>query len=142
MVEKEYSEHGSGRQQPALSVLSGLLTDILGLYKDVFLVIDALDECQERDDLLDWLGVFTGSDLLHVHLLLSSRQEKDIEDVLKPLVDSQISIQGADVDPDIRLYVQDRLSRDRKLKKWPTEIKEEIERSLMGKVNGMSVIEI
>ena len=137
MVEKEYSEYNSGRLQPSIDVLSSLLKDIVGLHTEVFLVIDALDECQERDDLLDWLGEFTDSNLLNVHLLLCSRKEKDIEDALRPLVDSQISIRDADVDPDIRVYVQDRLSRDRKLKKWPIEVKEEIERSLMEKVNGM-----
>ena len=139
MVQKGFTEHSNGRLQADLNVLARLLLEVIGLYQDVFLVIDALDECQERDDLLDWLGDFTISDPLNAHLLLCSRNEKDIGDVLIPLVDCQIVVEDANVDPDIRLYIQDRLSRDRKLQKWPAEVKEEIERSLMEKVNGMSV---
>ena len=118
-------------------MLSGLLVDMIRLYTDTYLIVDALDECKGRDDLLDWVVEVAGLDLLNLHLLLFSRNEKDIADVLNPLVDTQIPIIDTNVDPDIGLYLRDRLARDRKLKKWPNEIKDEIELSLMGKVNGM-----
>lgn len=136
-VVAEYTQHNQGRQQPSLRVLSDLLPTVLGLFGDSYLVIDALDECKDREDLLDWLNEVLGPQPPNTHILLASRKEKDIHDVLGPLITSQVEVQGSAVDADIRRYVHGRLQRDRKLKKWPDTVKDEIEQAVNGKAKGM-----
>jgi len=71
-----------------------------------------------------------------LNLLTTSRCERDIEERLAPIVTYRINIQSAVVDHDIRLYVQDRLHNDCKLKRWPETIRYEIE-TFLQKANGM-----
>ena len=63
--------------------------------------------------------------------------ERDIESQLQPIVRYEIDIQSAIVDEDIRRYVQDRLTVDPKLKKWPPAVKDEITSVMQEKSNGM-----
>jgi hypothetical protein len=72
-----------------------------------------------------------------VQILATSRKEKDIEEVLYPLVTCQIGIQDAQIDDDIQLHIRHRLHSDPKLKKWPLDIQGEIEKSLINGANGM-----
>ena len=53
------------------------------------------------------------------------------------LVSGNINIQGAWVDHDIQIYIQDRLHNDPKLKRCPAEIQTEIEQTLMKGADGM-----
>jgi hypothetical protein len=73
-----------------------------------------------------------------LHILATSRREKDIEEWLEPLVNDQekICIQSALVNDDIRTYVHEKLQTDRKLK-WSAKVQEEIEKSLMDGAHGM-----
>jgi hypothetical protein len=72
-----------------------------------------------------------------VHVLATSRKEKDIEEALEPLVTSKIGIQSAEVDGDIQLLIREQLHNDPKLKKWPAKVQEEVEKTLMEGANGM-----
>jgi hypothetical protein len=109
--------------------------------EDVFIVIDALDECAkggEREELLALIEEIHAWSLLNIHLLVTSRPEPDIKAVLMPLVESQaISIQGSQVASDINLHIRDQLSADPKLKRWPSEVKAEIEKALEAGAKGM-----
>jgi hypothetical protein len=73
----------------------------------------------------------------NLHFLATSRAEKDISDSLEPLVTSQICIQSALVSADIMVYIQERLRWDRDLKKWPANVKAEIETTLLKGADGM-----
>ncbi len=72
-----------------------------------------------------------------LHILATSRREKDIEETLAPLTTSQTCIQSALVDADICIYIRERLQTDPKLRKWPKNVQMEIEKILMDGAHGM-----
>lgn len=106
-------------------------------YQNCYIILDALDECQPRESLLLLIEELIQWKLGNLHFLATSRAEKDIRDNMESLVTSQICIQSALVDADIQAYIHGRLRSDRDLKKWPTNIKAEIEKTLLERVDGM-----
>ena len=106
-------------------------------FSHVYLLIDALDECTDREDLLQVITELDSWKLDKLHILVTSRRENDIEEALQPLVMCQICIQSALVDADIRVHILERLSNDPKLKKWPVNIREEIKDTLTKGAEGM-----
>jgi hypothetical protein len=87
------------------------------------------------------LEEIAGWQLQNLHLLVTSRRERDIESSLEGFVDLQnrICLQSELVDIDIQRYVQQRLSDDNSLRKWDKDatIRQEIEAALMKGARGM-----
>lgn len=105
--------------------------------KSTYFLLDALDECTDRDEILSFIHDLIDSKKPGLRILATSRREKDIEDGLRPIADHNINIESAVVDEDIRVYVQDRLTRDSKLKKWSAPIQDEIMTVMVEKAGGM-----
>jgi len=82
------------------------------------------------EEMVDWK-------LDNLHLLVTSRKERDIEDCLESRVSCQINIQQGVVNADIHIHICERLQNDTKLKKWPIKVQEEIETVLMEGAHGM-----
>jgi len=101
-----------------------------------FLIVDALDECSERDDLLNVM-----TRLMHaqrVGLLATSRNERDVARSLQCVVENVTSPQeGDDIADDISLHVQRCLQQDSRLKEWPPMIRQEIQKALVHGAHGM-----
>ena len=133
-----------GNRQPPLKAYLEVLRLTISQIPRVFLVLDALDECDERKELLESIATISGWGLDDLHVLLTSRRERDIEVNVEQVVSSEnvISLQSDRVDPDIRAYIVERLSEDRSLEKWARskEVKAEIEGVLMRKAHGMYVL--
>ena len=106
-------------------------------FNSTYILLDALDECTDRKDLLEFIEVLRDWNIDNLHILATSRKEKDIARSLEPLVTCQLCIQSALVDADIRIHVLDRVSTDPNLKKWPVGIQEEIKDALTKGANGM-----
>ena len=101
----------------------------------IWIVMDALDECSMRKELLK---VF--KDICEngkINILVTSRREQDICEVLTGLVNCEIAIQDERVDQDIRVHVQRCLKDDPDLCKWDDEIKASVIGSLTSKAQGM-----
>ena len=136
-VEQLYQKCGGGQQQPAEDVIRSLLRDIMGRIESKYIILDALDECTDREDLLTFICTLVDSKLPGLRILATSRSERDIEERLRPISDHNINIQSAIVDEDIRVYIRDRLATDMKLKKWPPSVQDEITAVMMEKAGGM-----
>ncbi|KAJ6600354.1 hypothetical protein DFH09DRAFT_1128093 [Mycena vulgaris] len=69
--------YARGQHLPSDSeLIAEALIPILGEFADpVYIVLDALDECSERDKLLSVIGKIIDADLPNFHLLLTSRPE-------------------------------------------------------------------
>ncbi|GES59935.1 vegetative incompatibility protein HET-E-1 [Aspergillus terreus] len=127
---------------PTLDELLETMRQLMNSYCDVYMVLDALDECSDREELLDILVRFRDWNVNHLHILVSSRPERSIEEGISPhLSDNghKVAICGELIDEDIRHYIQGRLERDPKLKRWrkTPDVREEIEHCLMSKARGM-----
>lgn len=133
-----YTSCKDGAQQTSLEGLLPTLHQMLTAFQETYIVLDALDECGDRtqmlcdiNDICDWRDV-------SCRMLVLSRRERDIED---ELISSRergeaLCITKSQADADIRHYIHDRLRTDRKLKLWEKE-HSEIEEALMHKANGM-----
>jgi len=140
-VLQAYDRCNKGNLQPSLSELIQILVHVIEDLENVFIVIDALDECPkdgERDQLLVAISDIKAISAGNIHILVTSRREPDIEDAVLPLVTVPvIPLQGSYVDMDIQMHISHQLATDPKLKKWSIEVKEEIESALTKGANGM-----
>ena len=141
VLESLYSSCMDGRRQPAYNSLLATLHQMMLCFTDTYLVLDALDECLERQELLTSINEFSGWEDVNLHILTTSRMEKDIEESMEALGDGlgKICIQSILINGDIRAYVRGRLQTDQGLKRWreKPEIQLEIEDKLMDKAGGM-----
>ncbi|KAL1962468.1 hypothetical protein VTN77DRAFT_9669 [Rasamsonia byssochlamydoides] len=129
------------RNQPTSSQLLSTLHDMISDFGRTYIVLDALDECEEREDLFEVLEEIGRWKAVNIHVLLTSRDEKDIKDSIEPICMTQdhIKLSAAVTKEDIRTYIRERLRTDRALKRWRThpKVQEEIESSLTEKSDGM-----
>lgn len=132
-----YQKCGNGQHQPAEDVVRSLLKDTVACKGQKFIMLDALDECADREDFLTFIHELVNSQQQCLHIMITSRRERDIEEQLGFLAKYNIAIQSAIVDEDIRVYVHDRLATDIKLKKWPDPVQKEIVAVIMEKADGM-----
>ncbi|CAN9382993.1 unnamed protein product [Alternaria alternata] len=136
-----FSSSGNGRRQPSLHELLVVVPQVMRGFTHVYIVLDALDECTRRPELLDILETMAGWQLDVLHVLMTSRKERDIETSLETYVRESDStcLQRNIVDKDILRYVQQRLRDDRSLAKWNKDagIVSEIETALMHGARGI-----
>ena len=142
-VDALFSACGNGQGRPSLHALQEVAPQILQHFTHVYIVLDALDECAQRRGLMNMLETVAGWRLDNVHLLMTSRKERDIESSLESYVKEEdtICLQRDVVDEDIQRYVQQRLSDDKTLAKWNKDVavRQEIEAALMRGACGMYV---
>jgi len=100
-----------------------------------YLVLDALDECEDREMLLSVMSEICQS--ASINVLTTSRPEQDISSVLKEIVTYEISIQNEKVNDDIKTHIQKCLKNDHKLRKWDDEAKSLVAERLTYKADGM-----
>lgn len=138
-VRQLYERCEKGQRQPSEDIVRSLLKESMSQMKSTYIVLDALDECDDRGHLLNFIQELNDCHILGLHMLVTSRREKDIEEVLKPISVPEINIQSSIVDQDINLYVQNWLATEPGLKKWSNGTRTEISDTLIAKANGMYV---
>jgi hypothetical protein len=142
-VDALFSACNNGQRQPPPHALLEVIPQVMQQFTHVYVVLDALDECTQRPKLMDALETMARWQLDSVHLLMTSRKERDIESSLEGYVEEEdtICFQMDVVDRDIQRYVQQRLSDDKALTKWNKDaaIRQEIEVALMHGARGMYV---
>ena len=136
-IEMLYDQYS--QQQPTFASLQLTLRAVLAELSNVTIVLDALDECNERENLADFMTKMHQWDLRHIHILFTSRRLPEFEDKLKPISTGSIDIQSALVDNDIRLVISSRLNSDDRLRKWCADLnlRQEIEVTLVKGAEGM-----
>ncbi|OCK76482.1 ankyrin, partial [Lepidopterella palustris CBS 459.81] len=131
----------NGQRQPSLDALLEVTQQMIREFPQSYIILDALDECADRAKLMGILEKIAEWQLQKLHLLVTSRRERDIESSLECFIDRQnaICLQTELVDKDIQRYVRQRLSDDKSLSKWQKDptIRQEIETALMKGAHGM-----
>lgn len=110
---------GTG-QPPTLEALLSTLSQIIQDFDQVYLVLDALDECKEREDLMEIITEIVGWDHSMLHVLATSREENDIANEMDNFItaEQKVHIHKNFIEADIRAYIYARLQTDKKLKRW------------------------
>ncbi|KAH6666209.1 hypothetical protein B0J14DRAFT_199342 [Halenospora varia] len=136
-LESLFSHSQDGKQQPTQDALEVALQQMLDEFEETFIILDALDECKEREELLLLLKNLNSWETEKLHILATSRREREIEETLESLVTGKICLQSALVNIDIHTHLSERLQTDSKLKRWPANVRGEIEQTLMDGAQGM-----
>ena len=143
ILASSYSSYMNGERQPVYDSLLLILHQMMRLFAETYLVLDALDECLERQELLGAINELNGWKDVNLHILTTSRWERDIEESLEPLCNEhdKICIQSIHINDDIRAYIHGRLQTDRDFQRWrdKPKVQLEIEDTLMFEADGMYV---
>ncbi|KAI5465093.1 ankyrin repeat-containing domain protein [Mariannaea sp. PMI_226] len=110
-LDRLFTSHDNGQIQLDMSALSDYIKLIMQTDRKVVLIIDALDECITRKDLLHWLRDFTSS---HSQLIVTGRPEAEFQCEIAYFLDERncILLDKKAVNLDIRSYVTARLKQD------------------------------
>jgi hypothetical protein len=95
-------------QQPSDEQLQNVLRDILDNFSQAYIMIDALDECTDREKTLNWVNKLvsdTNRKAANLHIVVTSRPERDIHDVLAALDPHSIDVGEANT-KDIAEYMK------------------------------------
>ncbi|KAE9381121.1 hypothetical protein N431DRAFT_1674 [Stipitochalara longipes BDJ] len=139
-------------QFPELKQLEDTLRETTLEFGDVYIVIDAIDECPEinedgetpRHELLQSLQRIHGWALPNIHILITSRPEHDIELEMNSFFsDSRtakaidLHNQSTDVNNDISTYIDERFASQANFRSWPIDLKLEARSALIKKADNM-----
>jgi Cdc6-like AAA superfamily ATPase len=96
-VERLHQKHASRGTRPSVDDAFSALRDVVAQYPYVFIVVDALDECQRetrRQLLSKLLALQKEAD---VRLIATSRFVPDVEDALRPAIRLEVKASNEDV---------------------------------------------
>lgn len=137
-----YSLCNDGNCEPDSASLFKLFQTMVQKAGEIWLVLDALDECRERNEgpgggLLPWIQGLRDTGL-DVHLLVTSRPEQDIQAAIesRSFTDEIIPLQSDVVSDDIHAYIR---AQTMTMSRWRLrpDIQEKIESTLVEKADGM-----
>jgi hypothetical protein len=137
---KLYHSCHDGGSQPSVESLQATLLLIFEAFKDVFIILDALDECTGTKDLLKWIKEMTSWRKGKLHLLTTGRPEEDIAKHLRLLDPDHVSIKQGLVTRDVKRYVDYILDVEDAFDRWNDEIKAKIKSQLVDSAGGMFVL--
>ena len=121
---------------PPIPEFLDVLKGILCKHDRVYIVMDALDECTDQEEMFDLLNSIRDWKLGCLSILVTSRDEPDIRECVQPAPEQEIHLRNAAIDQDVRLFIRETLQKDKKLKDW-SDIFPEIEESLTNGAHGM-----
>ena len=126
------------------------LKEILGLPHAPmrYIILDAIDECPNksgfptaREEVLKFLEILVGLNLLNLRICVTSRPEIDIRTFLEPLTSFHMSLHDeCGQKRDILHYISNVIHSDWKMQRWRLEDKHLVIDALSTKADGMWVI--
>jgi hypothetical protein len=140
-----YSKSKEGLSDPQIEDVEEALKNLVNTCTSAYIVVDALDECQDRDlmrttleRMIGWTSVGeSGGGKLS--LLLMTRPDEDLKMQLNEmgLKNHYTPVDSDKIDKDISSFVDARLTADQRLRDWPELNKSEIKRKLTENSKGM-----
>jgi hypothetical protein len=126
-----------------------MLHSVIDGFEDVYIFLDALDECpksdreqeREREELLNRIHQICSWNKDCLHIITTSRKERDIEESFTGLSMSHnnfkiVAFQGAHVEEDIKKYIRAKF-KSSQFKNWSPGLKKEAEIKLASQADGM-----
>jgi ankyrin repeat protein len=143
-LEKLFSSCGDGIRSPSTDAAIHSLREIILEFPETYIILDALDECANRKELMNIIQTMNSWMIDSMHIMVTSRKERDIENALGQFIYKHqvTSLQRELVDLDIHNYIHERLLHDKDLEKWSKDekIRKDIEITLMKGAQGMYVL--
>ena len=137
-VRQLHEQNSNSSSRPPRAIVVEVLFAVASSFHEVVLIIDALDECQDRKGLASLIVQFVGfTKLRKFRVLGTCRREQDLELAFQDNHSHIVALENSFVDDDIALHIRSRLRTDRRLQAWTKSTKDEIERTLTQGAHGM-----
>ena len=132
VLEELYKTCQYGQRQPSLDELTATLRLRLQELEAIYIFIDAVDECNEIDNFLEFLHILLAWNFDTLHLLATSREDRELRLFFDAYSGTVVQLGNASTitRDDISIYIHETIINDPKLRRWPTEILDEIETTL------------
>jgi hypothetical protein len=137
ILEDIYKNHNQGQQTPHCREIVKALSRVVDTFSRAYIILDALDECPERYDLLNFLEDKPKWKPEQLKVLVTSRPLSDIKEALDNVGAQRVALESNLVDNDIKTHVHFRILREKALNKWPSSVREDIEKCLTEGAAGM-----
>lgn len=142
-----YERANNGLEKAGIANLMLMLKSVIAGFDDVFIIVDALDECpngdQERSKFFGILEDMLSWNFDQLHVLITSRREIDIQESFETISTTTeegeaqiINIQGSHIQHDIQKFLKHSLE-GRRFRFWKPELKEDVKKYLTSKADGM-----
>ena len=130
------SMNNSGqRRRPHFSALKQTI-EVLSSDRRIILLLDALDECEGKSDLLQFISALA-TDVPRISILVTSRDDPEVKSSLSLFPCVRLDNCLEEVDRDIQSYISYRLDTDPKLQWLNATVKADITQTLRSKSSGM-----
>ncbi|KAJ4177440.1 hypothetical protein NW767_015118 [Fusarium falciforme] len=126
-LESLFTYHDNGRRQPDMSALSDCVDTMMQTAGKVAVILDALDECTTRGELLPWMRGFASG---NAQLMVTSRPEADFQREIPRFFDERncVLLDKRAVNADIRSYVMATLEQNSDF------VEKKLSQDLLGKI--------
>ncbi|KAL0929819.1 uncharacterized protein CTRU02_215249 [Colletotrichum truncatum] len=107
-----FTSFNGGKRQADTKSLAACLSKMLNNLKNTYIILDALDECTERNELLEWIKEFVLTHNLRCVYLIATSRTEDVFLRRLPIVIGKeccLSLDKTAIDLDIRSYVMAKL---------------------------------
>jgi len=126
-----------GLSMPSDDKLQDALRQLISGFDITYILIDALDECFDWEEILEFIETLHKWDLWQCHLLITSRKELRIVESIMAMKPMEVDMSQMPVDNDIKKYIDFMLHSSVELKKWKPNEKSLIKQVLVKKAKGM-----
>ncbi|KAG8350127.1 hypothetical protein FVEN_g11709 [Fusarium venenatum] len=137
-VKSLYDQHKTKRTRPSLDEISGLLQSVVAMYSRVFIIVDALDECQTSDGCrMRFLSELFNLQTKHgINILATSRFIPEIMDRLE----TSPSIEIRASPDDVARYLEDHMGQLPSFVRQDRQLQEEITKGISEATDGMFLL--
>ena len=132
-----YKNCGSGTVLPSQDDVQQICSSALQDLLETFIIVDALDECNEISQVTLWLKKLVTAGGGKLHVLITSRDRPDITNQFSRVPQQQIIHLDDFTDPDIKLYIDLKMQEFEKLVLWNQETQTKIREHLLAGAGGM-----
>lgn len=131
-----YRRCRNGTLQPTTSDLLSTFQSIIHNFSHFYLVVDAFDECKEKQQFLSFLNTVATWQFPQTHIAVTSRTDIDTEIRNRKWSCSKMIVEEHLVDADVKKHVQATLEDDEILNRWDPEQQRLIAKSLIEGTKG------
>ena len=104
-------------RQPSDEQLENVLRDIFDRFTHAYIMIDALDECTDREKTLNWAKKLISDakrKAANLHIVVTSRPERDIDEIFAELDPDSIDVGEAnteDITEYLKLHIESKFTK-------------------------------
>ncbi|KAI8260266.1 hypothetical protein K4K58_002090 [Colletotrichum sp. SAR11_239] len=142
VLDELFASHDNGRRQVETEKVSEYFHAMLQVSGKVYIVLDALDECANMTELLEWIrGLVSNTQLHSIQLFAISRPEEELKRGIRKCIGEQncVSFDYSFLNEDIGAYISSRLEQSQTFQTWAStpEILEKIRYEVEQNADGM-----